>query len=64
MLIVAYKIKLAAISSFSLTLAFALSMFIFANYRTHFNYSIFVVSDSSLLLATLPAYRWSIEGSK
>lgn len=64
LLIVGYKIKLAAIGSFLLTLAFALSMFIFANYRAPFNYSVFVVSAASLLLATLPAYKWSIEASK
>ena len=64
LLIVGYKIKLAAIGSFLLTLTFALSMFVFANYRAPFNYSVFVVSASSLLLATLPAYKWSIEASK
>lgn len=64
MLIVGYKIKLAAIGSFLLTLAFARCMFAFANYRGPFNYSVFVVSTSSLLLATLPAYKWSIEASK
>jgi len=64
LLIVGYKIKLAAIGSFLLTLAFALSMFVFANYRAPFNYSVFVVSASSLLLATLPSYKWSIEASK
>ena len=64
LLIVGYKIKLAAIGSFLLTLAFALSMFVFANYRPPFNYSVFVVSASSLLLATLPSYKWSIEASK
>ena len=64
LLIVGYKIKLAAIGSFLLTLAFALSMLIFANYRAPFNYSVFVVSASSLLLATLPYYKWSIETSK
>jgi len=64
LLIIGYKIKLAAIGSFLLTLAFALSMFIFANYRTPFNYSVFVVSASSLVLATLPGYKWSVDGIK
>ncbi len=64
LLIVGYKIKLAAIGSFLLTLAFALSMLIFANYRAPFNYSVFVVSASSLLLATLPTYKWSVEAGK
>ncbi|ARS41839.1 hypothetical protein CA265_20150 [Sphingobacteriaceae bacterium GW460-11-11-14-LB5] len=64
LLIVGYKIKLAAIGSFLLTLAFALSMLIFANYRAPFNYSVFVVSASSLLLTTLPTYKWSIDAGK
>lgn len=64
LLIVGYKIKLAAIGSFLLTLLFALSMLVFANYRAPFNYSVFVVSASSLLLATLPSYKWGIEASK
>ncbi|MGN7987584.1 DoxX family membrane protein [Pedobacter sp. 22226] len=64
LLIIGYKIKLAAIGSFLLTLAFALSMFIFANYRAPFNYSVFVVSASSLVLATLPGYKWSVDGIK
>jgi len=64
LLIIGYKIKLAAIGSFLLTLAFALSMLVFANYRAPFNYSVFVVSASSLLLATLPSYKWSIDDGK
>ena len=54
MLIVGYKIKLAAYGSFVLTLIFALSMLFFIEYRAPFNYSVFVVSFSSLLLASLP----------
>jgi uncharacterized membrane protein YphA (DoxX/SURF4 family) len=54
MLIVGYKIKLAAYGSFVLTLLFALSMLFFIQYRAPFNYSVFVVSFSSLLLASLP----------
>jgi uncharacterized membrane protein YphA (DoxX/SURF4 family) len=53
MLIVGYKIRLAAYGSFLLTLAFALSMLFFIEYRAPFNYSVFVVSFSSLLLASL-----------
>jgi len=54
MLIVGYKIKLAAYGSFLLTLAFAFSMLFFIQYRAPFDYSVFVVSFSSLLLALLP----------
>ena len=64
MLVVGYKIKLAATGSFLLTLVFALSMLVFANYRAPFNYSVFAVSAASLLLATLPAYKWSIDDWK
>jgi len=53
MLIVGYKIKLAAYGSFVLTLVFALSMLFFIQYRAPFDYSVFVVSFSSLLLASL-----------
>ena len=56
MLIVGYKVKLAAYGSFMLTLVFALSMLLFIQYRAPFDYSVFVVSFSSLLLASLP-YR-------
>jgi len=63
LLIIGYKIKWAAIGSFLLTLAFALSMLIFANYRAPFNYSVFVVSASSLLLSTLPTYKWSVDNN-
>ncbi|MNR14359.1 hypothetical protein D3C85_1308320 [compost metagenome] len=63
LLIIGYKIRLAAIGSFLLTLMFALSMLIFANYRAPFNYSVFVVSASSLLLATTPDYKWAIEAN-
>lgn len=63
LLIIGYKIRLAAIGSFLLALMFALSMLIFANYRAPFNYSVFVVSASSLLLATTPDYKWAIEAN-
>ncbi len=53
LLIAGYKIKLAAYGSFALTLIFALSMLFFIGYRSPFNYSVFVVSFSSLLLASL-----------
>lgn len=51
LLIVGYKIKFVAYGSFILTLIFALSMLFFVGYRVPFNYSVFVASFSSLLLA-------------
>jgi putative oxidoreductase len=53
LLIIGYKIKLAAYGSFVLTLLFALSMLFFTGYRSPFDYSVFVVSFASLLLASL-----------
>lgn len=53
LLIAGYKIKFAAYGSFALTLIFALSMLLFTGYRSPFNYSVFVVSFASLLLAVL-----------
>ncbi|MGY4384037.1 putative oxidoreductase [Pedobacter sp. UYP24] len=59
-LLIGFKIRLAAFGSFLLTLIFALSMFIFSGPRIPFNYSVFVDSAAALLLAYIPAYRWSI----
>ena len=53
LLIVGYKVRLAAYGSFVLTLIFGISMLIFTGYRSPFNYSVFVVSFASLLLASL-----------
>lgn len=53
MLIVGYKVRIAAYGSFALTLIFALSMLFFIQYRAPFDYSVFVVSFSCLLLASL-----------
>ncbi len=64
MLIIGYKTRIAAYGSFALTLIFALSMLLFADYRAPFTYSVFVVSFSSLLLAAAPGYPWSIDGKK
>ncbi|MCF6405069.1 DoxX family membrane protein [Chitinophaga filiformis] len=53
LLIIGYKIRLAAYGSFLLTLVFALSMLFFTGYRSPFDYSVFSVSFASLLLASL-----------
>lgn len=53
LLIIGYRIKFAAFGSFLLTLTFALSMLLFTGYRSPFDYSVFVVSFASLLLAAL-----------
>jgi len=61
LLIIGYKTKLAAYGSFLLTLIFALSMLFFSSYRAPFNYSVFVVSFSSLLLSNYPDFTWSVD---
>lgn len=53
LLIIGYKIRLAAYGSFALTLTFAISMLLFTGYRSPFDYSVFSVSFGSLLLASL-----------
>ncbi|WP_265792786.1 DoxX family membrane protein [Pedobacter sp. MC2016-15] len=63
LLIVGYKVRYAACGSFALTLIFALSMMFFLHFRAPFSYSVFVVSFSSLLLASFPDYRWSLDDS-
>lgn len=61
LLILGYKTRIMAIGSCVLTLSFALSMMIFAGYRAPFNYSVYVDSAASLLLAAVPVYKWSID---
>ncbi|MET0465989.1 MAG: DoxX family protein [Chitinophagaceae bacterium] len=60
-LIIGFKTRLAALGSALLTLAFAVSMLLFAGYRAPFSYSVFVCSAASWLLANIPYYRWSIQ---
>lgn len=59
-LMLGVKIRWMALGSAFLTLAFALSMFFFSNYRAPFNASVFVVSAASFLLACLPSYDWEL----
>lgn len=61
LLLVGYKIRYAALGSFALTLIFALSMMFFLHFRAPFNYSVFVASFSSLLLAGCIHFPWSID---
>ncbi len=59
-LIIGFKTRLAALGSFLLTLIFGLSMAVFLGPRIPFNYSVYADSAAALLLACLPAYRWSV----
>jgi putative oxidoreductase len=60
-LIIGYKTRVVAIGSFALTLIFALCMAIFLGIKAPFTYSVFSDSAGGLLLATIPAYNWSLD---
>jgi uncharacterized membrane protein YphA (DoxX/SURF4 family) len=61
LLIVGFKTRIAAISSFLLTLIFGLAMSIFLGIKAPINFAVFPISTASLLLATIPVYEWSID---
>jgi len=61
MLIAGYKTRYAAMGSFALTLIFALSMMLFIHVRAPFNFSVFTLSFSSLLLASFSKFPWSLD---
>lgn len=61
LLIIGFKTRLAAIGSCLLTLIFALAMTIFLGIKAPINFAVFPVCTASLLLATIPAYKWSID---
>lgn len=61
MLILGLFTRFAATGSGALTLAFAISMTISRGIDSPIGYSVFTVSAASFLLATLPAYQWSID---
>lgn len=62
-LILGVQIRAMAIGSFILTLAFALSMLFFSGFTAPIYASVFVVSAGSLLLATIPKYKWQLFNS-
>lgn len=61
MLLVGLFTRVAAVGSFLLALAFAVSMTISFGIESPLGYSVFSVCSASLLLATLPEYKWSID---
>ena len=61
LLIIGFKTRQAAIGSCLLTLAFALAMSLFLGIKAPLNFAVFPVCTASLLLATIPAYNWSID---
>ena len=61
MLIAGFKTRIAAIGATCLTLSFALSMSYSFGVKSPLDYSVFVDCAACFLLATFPAYRWSID---
>jgi uncharacterized membrane protein YphA (DoxX/SURF4 family) len=61
MLLTGFFTRVAAAGSFLLALAFAISMTISFGIDSPLGYSVFTVASASLLLATLPNYKWSID---
>jgi drug/metabolite transporter (DMT)-like permease/uncharacterized membrane protein YphA (DoxX/SURF4 family) len=61
LLILGFKTRIVAIGSCLLTLVFAFAMSIFLGIKAPINFAVFPVCTASLLLATIPAYNWSID---
>ncbi|HVI43724.1 MAG TPA: DoxX family protein [Chitinophaga sp.] len=61
LLLIGWQTRLAATGSGFLALGFALSMAVSFGIVSPLSYSVFVVSASSFLLATIPHYRWSLD---
>jgi putative oxidoreductase len=63
LLIIGFKTRQVAIGSCILTLIFAISMTLFLGIKAPINFAVFPFCTASLLLATMPAYEWSIDQS-
>jgi len=61
LLIIGFKTRQAAIGSCGLTLVFALAMTLFLGIKAPINFAVFSTCTGSLLLATIPVYKWSID---
>jgi len=61
LLLIGLFTRMAALGSFLLSLAFAISMAISFGIESPLGYSVFTLSAASLLLASLPDYKWSID---
>lgn len=61
LLIIGLLTRWAALACSGLTFCFAIAMAITDGITSPMNYSVFTVSAASLLLATLPEYRFSID---
>ena len=61
MLLTGLFTRIAALGSCFLSLAFGLSMALSFGIESPLGYSVFTVSAASLLLASLPNYKWSLD---
>ncbi len=61
LLIVGLFTRYAAVGSGILAFCFAVSMAISSGIDSPLGYSVFTLSAASFLLATIPAYRWSLD---
>ena len=61
LLLIGYRIRLAAVGSGILSFLFAISMAISFGLESPLGYSVFTVSAASFLLACLPNYPWSLD---
>lgn len=64
LLLLGLKTRWAAVASALLTLSFAGCMTVALGIQAPLNYSVFVFSAASLLLATLSEYRWSLDARR
>lgn len=61
MLIIGLKTRQTAIASCMLTFIFALAMTTFLGIKAPINFAVFITCTTSLLLATIPVYHWSLD---
>ncbi len=61
LLLFGYQTRFAAFSAGGLTLLFAMAMAVSYGIKEPLDYSVFAFSAAAFLLATLPAYQWSID---
>lgn len=61
LLVIGYRIKIAALGASILTLSFGLSMAIFVSISAPINYPVFVFTGSALVLSAMEHHEWSID---
>lgn len=61
LLLFGYHTRFAAFGAGGITLLFAMAMAVSYGIKEPLDYSVFAFSAAAFLLATLPAYQWSID---